>query len=187
MILHLVANGEQISPVTANRSTTSLARGPLTRGGSVATESSRWLFTEELAPSSFEDLQRDGTAVEDGVHNPLALRNLRKLRKGDRALDYHTATGKAVGGSVRVVRAARLAPGEDGEAVIEVQAVRKLPFPLSLTRLETDSTLAEWELVRLPRLSILPVSEAPWQRVEEWSGEPREQRVPTWAPDRAGV
>jgi predicted RNA-binding protein with PUA-like domain len=129
-----------------------------------------WLFKEEPTHYSFADLEREGTTVWDGVSNNLALQNLRKVRRGDRALFYHTGREKAVVGEMRVTSDPE--PGEGPKAVVvRVQAVRRLHSPVPLSRIKGDPSLSAWDLVRLPRLSVLPVTAAQWARVEELSRE----------------
>jgi predicted RNA-binding protein with PUA-like domain len=126
-----------------------------------------WLFKEEPDHYSFADLQSDGKAVWDGVSNALALKNLRATTPGDRVFFYHTGKEKAIIGIMQIASAQ---PGDDGEGVVvEVEPVRKLQHPVSLARIKQEEDLASWELVRLPRLSIVPVTEAQWKRIEEMS------------------
>ena len=134
-----------------------------------------WLFKEEPEHYSFADLERDGTTLWDGVTNALARQNLRKVRRGDRLLFYHTGKEKAVVGEMRAVGDARPDPsGDDPKAVVvEVKAVRRWSAPVSLHRIKEDPDLAGWDLVRLPRLSVMPVSPEQWQRLEELSREQR--------------
>jgi predicted RNA-binding protein with PUA-like domain len=131
----------------------------------------RWLFKEEPDHYSFQDLQRDGQALWDGVTNNLARQNLRQVREGDRVLYYHTGKVKAVVGEMRVAAGPRPDPASDDPkaVVVEVVPVRAWDRPVALERIKKDPLLAGWELVRLPRLSVLPVSEAQWRRVEELS------------------
>jgi predicted RNA-binding protein with PUA-like domain len=130
-----------------------------------------WLFKEEPGHYSYADLERDGTTVWEGVSNSLALQNLRKVRKGDRVLYYHTGKEKAVVGEMRVVRNPQPDPQDSsGKSVtVEVRAVRRLAAPVSLARIKEDPQLRDWDLVRLPRLSVVPVSGAQWDRIEELS------------------
>jgi|SRR5579875_3837633 len=130
-----------------------------------------WLFKEEPTHYSFAQLQREGRTVWDGVRNPLARQNLSQVRKGDRVFFYHTGKEKAIVGEMRVVRD----PWTDAQAddpkevLVEVEAVRPLPHPVPLRRIKADPLLADWDLVRLPRLSVMPVSEQQWRRIEELS------------------
>jgi predicted RNA-binding protein with PUA-like domain len=134
----------------------------------VAAGGGGWLFKEEPGHYSYADLERDGTTVWDGVTNNLALQNLRKVRKGDRVLYYHTGDEKAVVGEMRVVSGPRPDPEDPAGklVVVEVRAVRRLPTPVSLARIKEDPQLQDWELVRLPRLSVVPVNGVQWDRIE---------------------
>jgi predicted RNA-binding protein with PUA-like domain len=126
-----------------------------------------WLFKEEPGHFSFSDLQRQRRTVWDGVENSLARKHLRQVQPGDRVFFYHTGKEKAIVGEMRVIAAGE----EEGEERVEVEAVRPLARPVALAQIKEDPQLASWDLVRLPRLSVLPVSDAQWRRVEEMSGE----------------
>jgi predicted RNA-binding protein with PUA-like domain len=128
-----------------------------------------WLFKEEPDHYSFDDLQRDGTTLWDGVANALARQHLRQVRRGDRVLFYHTGKEKAVVGEMKVVGDPKPDPeGDDLKAVVvEVEPTRKLPQPVPLKVIKSDPLLAGWDLVRLPRLSVMPVTAEQWHRVEE--------------------
>jgi predicted RNA-binding protein with PUA-like domain len=129
----------------------------------------RWLFKEEPEHYSYTDLQKDGKAVWDGVSNALARQHLRQVSVGDRVFYYHTGKEKAIVGEMRVVGGPRPNPDEDDpkSVVVEVEPVRTLARAVSLAQIKDDPLLATWELVRLPRLSVMPVSDVQWRRVEE--------------------
>jgi predicted RNA-binding protein with PUA-like domain len=131
----------------------------------------RWLFKEEPTHYNFAQLQREKRTVWDGVRNALARQHLRQVRKGDRVLFYHTGKEKAIVGEMRVVREPWTDPQADDpkEVLVEVEAVKELSHPVSLGQIKSDRLLAGWDLVRLPRLSVMPVSDAQWQRIEELS------------------
>jgi predicted RNA-binding protein with PUA-like domain len=130
-----------------------------------------WLFKEEPGHYSFGDLQQERRTVWEGVSNSLARKHLRQVRPGDRVFFYHTGKEKAIVGEMRVISAAHAAADADEETPerVEVEAVRALARPVALARIKKDPQLASWDLVRLPRLSVLPVSEAQWRRVEDLS------------------
>lgn len=132
-----------------------------------------WLFKEEPGHYSLADLERERRTLWDGVTNNLARKNLRQVKAGDRILFYHTGTEKAIVGEMRAVADPRPDPASDDPkaVVVEVELVRRLHSPVSLERVKKEPLLAGWDLVRLPRLSVLPVSEAQWRRVEELSQE----------------
>src|SRR5258708_22821408 len=128
-----------------------------------------WLFKEEPDHYSFADLERDGSTLWDGVSNKLALRTLRQVRPGDRVLFYHTGKEKAVVGEMLVLTEPKNQPQTNGHrsVSVEVAPVRRLSQPISLFRIKEDPSLKDWDLVRLPRLSVLPVTAAQWKRIEE--------------------
>ncbi len=128
-----------------------------------------WLFKEEPDHYSFTDLQRDGQTLWDGVANALARQHLRNVKRGDRVLYYHTGKEKAVVGILRVVSGAKADPtDEDPKAVVvEVAPVQPLARPVPLSAIKADPLFKDWALVRMPRLSVMPVTEEQWQRIEE--------------------
>lgn len=130
-----------------------------------------WLFKEEPDHYSFADLKRDGKARWDGVKNHLARKHLRSVRKGDRILYYHTGKEKAVVGLMRAVSDATADPEADDPAAVavEVAAEQELHQRVTLSQIKEDALLADWELVRLSRLSVMPVTEVQWRRVMELS------------------
>jgi predicted RNA-binding protein with PUA-like domain len=133
----------------------------------------RWLFKEEPSHYSYADLERDGETVWNGVSNNLALQNLRKIRRKDRVLFYHTGSEKAVVGMMEVVADPEPDPDDPTKklVVVRVKAVRRLRHPVPLSRIKADPQLSGWDLVRLSRLSVVSVSEEQWRRVEELSRE----------------
>lgn len=130
-----------------------------------------WLFKEEPDHYNFSDLEREGEAIWDGVSNALARKNLRQVKEGDRILYYHTGKEKAVVGEMKAVSGPVPDPeAEDDKGVaIKVQPVKRWSQPVTLERIKNDPNLASWDLVRLPRLSVMPVTEVQWRRVEALS------------------
>jgi predicted RNA-binding protein with PUA-like domain len=128
-----------------------------------------WLCKIEPDCYSFDALVRDGETLWDGVANALARKNLRQMKPGDRVLYYHTGKEKAVVGEMVVAGEPRPDPTADDEAAVAVpmRPGRKLPRPVTLAEIKADKVLAAWDLVRLPRLSVVPVTEAQWKRVEK--------------------
>jgi predicted RNA-binding protein with PUA-like domain len=134
-----------------------------------------WLFKEEPDHYGFHDLERDGETIWDGVENALARQHLRQVRAGDRIWYYHTGKEKAIVGEMVAVGDAFADPARnhnDARAVVvRVRPVRRLPRPVTLRRIKEDETLANWELVRMARLSVMPVSADQWRRVEQLARE----------------
>ena len=132
-----------------------------------------WLLKTEPSDYSYEDLERDGTTMWDGVANAMALQKLRLMREGDTALIYHTGDVKAWVGVADVVRGAYVNPGLDDPkmAVCDVRARRRVAHPVTLSAIKVRPELSEWELVRIARLSVVPVSDAQWQTLQEMARE----------------
>jgi predicted RNA-binding protein with PUA-like domain len=130
-----------------------------------------WIFKQEPTSYSFSDLRRDGRTVWDGVSNALARKNLRQIKRGDLVFFYHTGKEKAIVGVMRAASDAHDAPTPDDPkaVVVEVEPVKPLPRPVTLAETKNDPLLADWDFVRLPRLSVTAVTEAQWKRIEELS------------------
>ena len=133
----------------------------------------RWLFKEEPDHYNYGDLEREGTTLWDGVTNAQARLNLWKVRRGERILYYHTGKEKAVVGEMKATGNPMQDPkdADPKSVVVPVQAVRRWAYPVTLKRIREDPELAQWDLVKNSRLSVMPVTEAQWRRVEELSRE----------------
>ena len=127
-----------------------------------------WLFKEEPSCYSFEDLQRDGGTVWDGVGNNLALKHLREVKSGDRVFYYHTGKVKAIVGMMQVTKRAYPDPEKDDPryVVVDVQPAKPLPRPVTLSEIKADRRFADFALVRISRLSVMPVTRPQWQAIE---------------------
>ena len=127
-----------------------------------------WLLKEEPTHYSFDDLVRDGRTSWTGVKNPLAQKHLRSIAAGDRIFFYHTGTEKAVVGIARAFGAAYPDPADRAGKLyaVDVEPVKKLGAPVTLAAIKADTAFASFPLVRLPRLSVMPVTEAEWKRIE---------------------
>jgi predicted RNA-binding protein with PUA-like domain len=128
-----------------------------------------WLFKEEPNSYSFADLQRDKTTTWEGVKNAVAQKHLRAVKKGDRVFFYHTGDEKAVVGVMEVTADPQPAANdESGKLVaVTVKPLKALKNPVTLAAIKADKAFAEWELVRQGRLSVMPVPEALWTKIEE--------------------
>ncbi len=125
----------------------------------------RWLLKTEPDDYSFDDLLRDGKTVWTGVKNNLALKYLRQIKAGDNLLIYHTGSQKAVVGIATAVSDAYSDPQatDATAAVVDIKVEKKLSAPVTLAAVKADRRLAEWELPRLGRLSVMPVSQDYWK------------------------
>lgn len=128
----------------------------------------RWLFKTEPSAYSFQQLEKDKRAVWDGVKNNLALKHLSGIKKGDEILIYHTGDEKAAVGIARALSGAY--PDRQKKdpklLVVEIEPAKRLPRPVSLTEMKANAKLVKFDLLRLPRLSVMPVSEEQWKIIE---------------------
>ena len=131
-----------------------------------------WLVKTEPTSYSYDDLEREKTAVWDGVKNPVALRNLREMHPGDQVLIYHTGDEKAVVGWATVVSVPYPDPKQQDErrVVIDLKAHRRLPQAVTLAQIKSDKTFVDLPIVRQGRLSVSPVTAPQWKRVLQLSG-----------------
>ncbi len=121
-----------------------------------------WLFKEEPTHYSFEQLRKDGRTAWSGVRNAVAQKHLRSVRKGDRIFYYHTGNEKAVIGVARAAGDPYPDP-EDGKFVaVDIVPVGALPHPVTLAAIKASGRFASFPLVRLPRLSVMPVTDEEW-------------------------
>jgi predicted RNA-binding protein with PUA-like domain len=134
-----------------------------------------WLFKEEPANYHFDALVEDQQTVWSGVKNPLAQKHLRSVQKGDRIFYYHTGDERAVVGIARALGAAYPDPQDKSGklSVVDVGPVKKLPRPVTLAEIKADAAFKLFPLVRIPRLSVMPVSDEEWKRIEEMAARRR--------------
>ncbi|MCI0664597.1 MAG: EVE domain-containing protein [Acidobacteria bacterium] len=125
----------------------------------------RWLFKTEPSEFSYHDLERQKRTVWDGVSNNLALKNLREVRLGDQILIYHSGNDKAIVGLAEAVSDPYPDPKENDDKVVVVNITPKRKFnqPIPLAKIKVADALREFDLVRLPRLSVMPVDDKQWQ------------------------
>jgi len=128
----------------------------------------RWLFKTEPSVYSFQQLQKDQKTMWDGVKNNLALKNLKDIAKGDPILIYHTGEEKAAVGVARALGGAYPDPSQKNPRmlVVDIEAVKPLPRPVTLAEVKANKKLANFDLVRLSRLSIMKVSDDQWEILE---------------------
>ena len=129
----------------------------------------RWLFKTEPSAYSWADLVRDQRTVWDGVKNALALRHLAAVAKGDEVLIYHTGDEKAAVGIAKAARGAYPDPKQKDARllVVDLEPVNPLARPVALGEMRANRRLAGFDLLRLPRLSVMPVSAEHWTAIME--------------------
>jgi len=131
-----------------------------------------WLLKTEPTAYSFADLEKDGKTVWSGISNATALIHLRNVRKGDTLVIYHT------GGERRAVGLARAASGpyadpalgDPKRVVIDIVPGKALTAPITLAQFKADALLAKSDLVRIGRLSVVPLSAEQMARVLKLAG-----------------
>jgi len=130
-----------------------------------------WLMKTEPGTYSYDDLVKDGKAVWDGVSNPVALKHIRSMKKGDQVLVYHTGDEKSIVGIAEVTSEPYADPkAKDPRlAVINLKPVRKLTNPVSLAAVKAERVFKDFELVRISRLSVMPVPTNLWRYIMQMS------------------
>jgi predicted RNA-binding protein with PUA-like domain len=131
----------------------------------------QWLVKEEPEHYSYDQLVKDKKTVWAGVKNPLAQKHLRSFKRGDRVFYYHTGKEKAI---VAIATAASDAYPDPKDAtkkayVVDVSPVKKLARPVTLAEIKADRAFASFPLVRMSRLSVMPVTDDEWARIEKMS------------------
>jgi len=128
-----------------------------------------WLFKEEPTHYGFDVFTKDKKTTWTGVKNPLAQKHLRSVKKGDRIFYYHTGDEKAVVGIAQALGDAYPDPDDKSgkQSVVDVAPIGKLPRPVTLAEIKADAAFNDFALVRISRLSVMPVTDAQWNRVEK--------------------
>jgi predicted RNA-binding protein with PUA-like domain len=129
-----------------------------------------WVLKTEPSEYGFPDLVRDRRTRWEGVSNPVALKHLRSMLMGDDALIYHTGNEKAVVGLARVASAPYPDPRDPKLVVVDVEPVKPLPRAVPLAEIKAEPAFADLGLVRIPRLSVVPVEPPQWKRLLAMAG-----------------
>ncbi len=124
-----------------------------------------WLFKQEPSTYNYSQLEKDGRTAWDGVANNLALKHLRSVKKGDKAIFYHTGDEKQAVGIMEIISDAYPDPKDKSLTVVDVKPAGKLKKPVTLEQIKADPAFAQWELVRISRLSVMPVPDKLWTRL----------------------
>ena len=133
-----------------------------------------WLVKEEPTHYGFDGLVTDKKAVWSGVRNALAQKHLREIQKGDCIFYYHTGDEKAVVGIAKALSNAYPDPEDaSGKYVaVDIAPVAKLPRPVTLAEIKAVPAFKDFPLVRIARLSVMPVTDAEWSRIERLASKP---------------
>jgi predicted RNA-binding protein with PUA-like domain len=119
-----------------------------------------YLLKTEASAYSFADLQRDKTTVWDGVHNPVALRNLAAMKPGDKLVIYETGDHKYAVGLASVVSVDNSDPKNPA---VELKAGKPLAKPVTLAEIKSKKIFTDSPLVRMGRLSVVPLTDAQYK------------------------
>ncbi len=129
-----------------------------------------WLAKQEPDGSrgySFEQLKKDKKTMWDGVHNNLALKHMNNMKKGDDVFFYHTGKERQIVGIMEVISNPYPNPEEDNKRfiVVDVKYKRPLKRPVTLDELKKQKSFKNWELLRISRLSVMPVPKKIWDSI----------------------
>ena len=129
----------------------------------------KWLVKEEPANYPYAQFLKDGRTVWSGVRNPLAQKNLRSMKTGDRVFYYHTGNEKAIVGTATVAGEPKPDPADKSGKLYVVDMVpdKALARPVTLAEVKAVKSFAAFPLVRLPRLSVMPVTDEQWDAIEK--------------------
>ena len=131
-----------------------------------------WILKTDADTYPFDQLERERRAVWDGVTNPLALKHIRSMAPGDPALIYHSNVGKDLVGLARIASAPYPDPKRPDPrlVVVDIEADRRLPKPVSLAAVKADPAFSDLGLVRMSRLSVIPVPAEQWRKLLSMAG-----------------
>lgn len=131
-----------------------------------------WLFKSDPDEYGYDDLEREKKTTWTGVRSNAALLFLRQVKKGDEILIYHSGGEKQIVGLAEAVKSAYPDPGENDPklVVVDLKATRRLKQPVPLAKIKADGAFADFQLVRISRLSVMPVPPPLWRKLLELSG-----------------
>jgi predicted RNA-binding protein with PUA-like domain len=131
-----------------------------------------WLVKSEPDAFSWDQQVANGIEPWTGVRSYQARNNLREMKKGDRAFFYHSNIGKEIVGVVKVAREAYPDPtAESGDWVcVDMKAVAPVKKPVTLAEMKADPALDGFALIKLSRLSVVPVSAEHWKHICKLAG-----------------
>lgn len=125
-----------------------------------------WLVKEEPSNYSIAQFQKDGRTSWSGVKNPVAQRHLRAMAPGDRVFYYHTGDEKQIVGIARVAGTPYRDPKAPGFYAVDLEFEALLPAPVTLKAVKADPRFADFALTRVPRLSVMPVTDVQWAALD---------------------
>ena len=133
-----------------------------------------WLAKQEPSgPRGYNilQLQKDNKTMWDGVHNNLALKHIRDMKKGDLVFFYHTGDERQIVGIMNVISNPYPNPQEENKrfVVVDVKFKKILKNSVSLNQMKKVKKFKDWELVKISRLSVMPVPKIIWDDIIKMS------------------
>ncbi len=129
-----------------------------------------WLLKTEPGDYSWEDLQQQGETFWDGVKSPGAQKNIRSIQPGDLAFIYHTGKFRSLVGIARITSRPYTMENSSTPG-FDLVPLNSLPRVITLREIKNRGVFPDWDLIRLPRLSVVPVSPEQWDAIITWSRE----------------
>jgi predicted RNA-binding protein with PUA-like domain len=131
-----------------------------------------WILKTDADVYPFEQLERERKTVWDGVSNAVALKHIRGMAPGDPVLIYHSGEGKELVGLARISSAPYQDPKQKDPklVVVDIEVGRRLPKTVSLAAVKADPFFADLGLVRMSRLSVIPVPDHQWNKLLAMGG-----------------
>ena len=129
-----------------------------------------WLAKTEPEEYSYADLVKKGVDRWNGVRNPVAQKHIKTMKPGDQVFIYHTGKEKAIAGVAEVVSEPYPEAEEPRFATVDLKPRYSLNRKVSLKEIKSNPVFQEWELVRMSRLSVMPVTQNHWDLILELSG-----------------
>lgn len=126
-----------------------------------------WLVKQEPSVYNYASLEKEKKTTWDGVHNNLALKHLNSMKKGDQAFFYHTGDEKQTVGIIEIISDPYPNPKEDNKrfVVVDVKPIKPLRRPVTLEEMKQDTLFKNWDLLRISRLSVMPVPKNIWDAI----------------------
>jgi predicted RNA-binding protein with PUA-like domain len=126
-----------------------------------------WLCKQEPSTYNMDLLQKEKTTTWDGVHNNLAIKHINSMKKGDQAFFYHSGDEKQIVGIMEITSNPYPNPKEKNPrfVVVDVKYKKRLENPVTLAQIKTNPKFKDWELLRISRLSVMPVPTKIWSEI----------------------
>ena len=126
-----------------------------------------WLCKQEPSSYNFDSLETEKTTSWDDVHNYLAIKHINSMEKGDLAFFYHSGDEKQIVGIMEIMSTAYPNPKEKNPkfVTIDLKYKKRLKRPVTLAEMKTNKKFKDWELLRISRLSVMPVTSQIWNEI----------------------